>query len=345
MGRVAHHPPVAVVTDVGNPRLRVRFVLATARWADLPGNLGHRVVEPRRMPRGAPREGFSCRVVTIISRCPHSAFRTPRGCSPTSLRGQCLLRHNPGFGASLVYARAGTIIGMRVLGVNAYIKGWIGVELDRSTFVAAHIADRLTTLLSAVHDIQAVGIDMPLGLVETGRRQADLDARVFVGPRRNSVFLMPPRAVWKQKDVWYDDSGEQANQRCRQLTRYEQPTEYGLSRQTWGLRVKLREANECHATKKYPLHEVHPEVSFTAMNGQPLEHSKISWTGHITRRALLAEHGIHLPDQLGDAGKAGFDDVLDAAAAAWSAHRIATGHAGRLPTEPSPGQEDISIQY
>jgi predicted RNase H-like nuclease len=39
------------------------------------------------------------------------------------------------------------------------------------------------------------------------------------------------------------------------------------------------------------------------------------------------------------------DDVLDAAAAAWSAHRIATGHAGRLPTEPLAGQEHISIQY
>ena len=92
----------------------------------------------------------------------------------------------------------------------------------------------------------------------------------------------------------------------------------------WGLHVKLREANECLATKNYPLHEVHPEVSFAAMNGQPLEHSKISWAGCIARRELLAEHGIHLPDQLGDAGKARLDDVLDAAAAAWSAHRIAT---------------------
>ena len=71
-----------------------------------------------------------------------------------------------------MYARAGTIIGMRVLGIDAYPKGWIGIELDCGTFVAAHIGDRLTTLLSAVHDIQAVGIDMPLGLVETGRRRS-----------------------------------------------------------------------------------------------------------------------------------------------------------------------------
>jgi predicted RNase H-like nuclease len=257
------------------------------------------------------------------------------------------------FGAIPGYARAGTIIGMRVLGVDAYkkgskgSKGWIGVELDRGAFVRAHIADRLTELLSAVNDIQAAGIDMPLGLVKTGRRQADLDAHAFVGPLCSAVFLMPPRAVWKREDnTWYDDSWEQANQRCRELTRGElSPDGYGLSRQTWGLHVKLREANEYLATDKYPLHEVHPEVSFAAMNGKPLTHRKVSWTGHITRRALLAKHGIHLPDELDDAGNARLDDVLDAAAAAWSAHRIATGHASRLPTEPSSGPGLISIQY
>jgi predicted RNase H-like nuclease len=260
---------------------------------------------------------------------------------PAPLAGSAQVRReHPRFGAIPEYVRAGTMIGMRVLGVDAYAKGWIGVELNGGTFVGAYIKDCLTTLLSAVNDLQAVGIDMPLGLAETGRRQADLDARVFVGPRWHSVFLMEPRAVWKQEDIWYDDSWEQANQRCKQLFGH------GLPRQTWGLRVKLREANECLATGKYPLHEVHPEVSFAAMNGhQPLKHSKISWTGHITRRALLAEHGIELPDQLGKAGKARLDDVLDAAAAAWSAHRIATGHASRLPTEPSSGQELISIQY
>jgi predicted RNase H-like nuclease len=231
---------------------------------------------------------------------------------------------------------------MRVLGVDACTTGWISIELHRGAFVAASIADRLTTLLSKVNDIQgihAVGIDMPLGLVETGWRQADLAARAFVGARRNSVFLVPPRAVWKQEGTWHEDSWEQANQRCRQLTGH------GLARQTWGLRDKLREANQCLATGQYPLHEVHPEVSFTATNGQPLRHRKTSWTGHMTRRALLARHGIQLPDQLGDAGNAGLDDVLDAAAAAWSAHRIATGHASRLPTTPSPGQGHISIQY
>ncbi len=230
---------------------------------------------------------------------------------------------------------------MRVIGVDACATGWVSIELCWGAFAAAHIADCLTTLLSAVddvHDVHAVGIDMPLGLVETGWRQADLAAQSFVGARRSSVFRVPPRAVWKD-NIWHEDSWEQANQRCRQLT------SYGVSRQTWALRGKLREAHQLLVTGQHPLHEVHPEVSFAAMNGRPLVHRKISWAGHMTRRALLAGHGIHLPDQLGDVGNAAPDDVLDAAAAAWSAHRIATGHAGRLPTEASPGQEHISIQY
>jgi predicted RNase H-like nuclease len=230
---------------------------------------------------------------------------------------------------------------MRVLGVDACTLGWVAIELCGGGFAAAHVANRLTRLLSVVDDIRnlhTVGIDMPLGLVETGWREADLAAQNFVGARRRSVFPVPPRAVWKQ-DAWHEDSWEQANQRCRQITGH------GLSRQTWGLRDKLAEANQCLATGQYSLHEVHPEVSFAAMNGRPLAHRKSSWTGQMVRRMLLARHGIHLPDQLGAAGNAGPDDILDAAAAAWSAHRIATGHASRLPPEASPGQEHICIQY
>jgi predicted RNase H-like nuclease len=230
---------------------------------------------------------------------------------------------------------------MRVLGIDACAKGWVSIELRWGVFAAAYIAECLTILLSTVEDIQdvqAVGIDMPLGLVDAGWRQADLAAQAFVGARRASVFRVPPRAVWRAEH-WHEDSWEQANHRCRQLT------SHGLARQTWGLRDKLREANQCQASGQYPLHEVHPEVSFAAMNGQPLAHRKTSWTGQMTRRALLARHGIHLPNHLGDAGDAGPDDVLDAAAAAWSAQRIATGHASRLPTQAPPGQEHISIQY
>jgi len=91
-----------------------------------------------------------------------------------------------------------------------------------------------------------VGIDMPLGLLESGWREADRAARGLLGPRRSSVFAIPPRAVWAQA------SYQAANQRCRELTGQ------GLAIQAWGLRAKLLEANQYRVTCGQPLYEVHP---------------------------------------------------------------------------------------
>jgi len=90
-----------------------------------------------------------------------------------------------------------------------------------------------------------VAVDIPIGLPDTGRRRADVQARQAVGGRRSAVFLTPVRA------------------------------------------------------------------------------------------ALLAAAGITLTADLGPAGRvAGVDDVLDAAAAAWTARRVAAGHAVSLPSPP-----------
>ena len=62
------------------------------------------------------------------------------------------------------------------------------------------------------------------------------------------------------------------------------------------------------------------------MKGEHLDYSKKTWNGQMERRALLAAQGIELPDQLDElAGKAPVDDLLDAAAAAWTAWRCVRG--------------------
>lgn len=68
--------------------------------------------------------------------------------------------------------------------------------------------------------------------------------------------------------------------------------------------------------------EIHPEVSFTALCGEPLE-SKKTPAGIARRRVLLADAGISL--QTTD------HNTLDAAVAAWSADRYARGDALPLP--------------
>ena len=80
--------------------------------------------------------------------------------------------------------------------------------------------------------------------------------------------------------------------------------------------------------------EVHPEVSFAMLLGQPATSPKKTWTGMRERLQALRGAGIDL-DEIGEAGRhAGVDDVLDAAAAAWSAARLVVGNGKSFPSPP-----------
>ena len=67
--------------------------------------------------------------------------------------------------------------------------------------------------------------------------------------------------------------------------------------------------------------------------GRPLGYRKKSAGGALERIELLRDHRIEVAE-LGPAASVPLDDVLDAAAAAWSAHRIAVGTAQTLPDPP-----------
>jgi predicted RNase H-like nuclease len=242
---------------------------------------------------------------------------------------------------------------MRVIGVDACRRGWVAVSLEVSRLphraprlVAVRMDGSLAGVLDQERDCaQVVGIDMPLGLLESGWREADRVARGLLGPRRSSVFAIPPRAVWVQT------SYQAANQLCRELTGQ------GFSVQAWGLRAKLLEANRYREAGERPMYEVHPELAFGAMAGAPLDYSKHTAAGRELRRELLAQAGIVLPASssghvprtrvAGCYGAAPVTDTLDAAAVAWSAGRIATGQAVILPDRPqldSQGRQ-ITIRY
>lgn len=209
---------------------------------------------------------------------------------------------------------------MDVLGVDACGKqGWVGVRLADGAYAGTLVEVRLEALIARAGRVQVVAVDMPLGLVERGWRAADLAARELLGPRRSSVFLVAPRPAWEEPDY------AAAAERCRELTGG------GLSRQAWALAPKLKEARVCRLADER-VHEVHPEVSFRALaGGVPVPYAKKTWRGQNLRRSLLARAGLGLPDELGEADRVPADDVLDAAVAAWSAHRIALGIAGRIP--------------
>jgi predicted RNase H-like nuclease len=230
---------------------------------------------------------------------------------------------------------------MRVAGVDACRRGWVAVSLAAVSLAAGgpavtvRVGPSLGALLAPDLDpagTTVVGIDMPLGLLETGWREADRAARLLLGPRRSSVFAIPPRAVWAETSYLA------ANQRCRELTGQ------GLSAQAWGLRAKLLEANQYRQTCGHPLYEVHPELAFGAMAGAPLAASKHTAPGRDERRRLLAQADLEIPP--GTAATL-IGDVLDAAVVAWSARRIAAGQAVTVPAIPQHDDQgaEIAIRF
>jgi predicted RNase H-like nuclease len=227
---------------------------------------------------------------------------------------------------------------VRAAGVDACRGGWVAVVLDDGRLAAVCARGTLAEIVAACPGAPVIGVDMPLGLVPRGWRQADELAAARLGALRSRVFRVPPGPAWEAA------THSQAVRLCRDLT--DPPA--GFSVQAWALKAKLGQANELRARMPGRLFEVHPELSFAALNaGTPVTASKKTWNGQMTRRALLAAAGICLPADLAEAGSVPADDILDAAAAAWTAVRIARGQASSVPDPPQPGEagRPIAIWY
>jgi predicted RNase H-like nuclease len=209
---------------------------------------------------------------------------------------------------------------VRVAGVDGTRGGWVAIVLDDGRFVGDQLIRYVEASFEELADAEIVAVDIPIGF---GPRQADAAARRFLTGASSTVFTTPSREV------------------------LEQPfgPALGVSAQAHALGRRILHVTRL-ARSDPRFHEVHPEVSFRAMNGgRPLRHRKKSAGGVLERLELLRRHGIDL-NELGASGFAPVDDVLDAAAAAWSAHRIAVGTAATLPDPPElvDGQR-VAIWY
>ena len=206
--------------------------------------------------------------------------------------------------------------------------GWVGVRWDGTT-PACLFAPTLDGLVAGAGDVAVVAVDMPIALVEHGTRAAEDEARRLLGPRRSSIFQSPCLGALDFADADYAGANAWSKATVGR----------GLSKQAWFLVPKIREVRALAATSHVPVREAMPELSFAAMQGGvPLAHAKVTWTGQSRRRRLLADHGIVLPDDPGPAGRAAPDDLLDAAAVAWTARRIADGEARRAPADGDPAE-------
>jgi predicted RNase H-like nuclease len=109
----------------------------------------------------------------------------------------------------------------------------------------------------------------------------------------------------------------------------------GVSQQAFALAKRILEVDRWAPGAHCAVIEVNPEVCFATMAGRPLSHPKSTWAGGEERRQLLAGVGMGVVGDIGLAGEvAGVDDVLDAAAAAWTAGRYTEGRARAYPNPP-----------
>jgi predicted RNase H-like nuclease len=90
--------------------------------------------------------------------------------------------------------------------------------------------------------------------------------------------------------------------------------------------------------------EVHPEVCLWALNQhRPMAHNKKTQEGIAERIALLRRVFPEIETHLANRpARVGADDLLDAAAAAWSALRLHNAEALPVCT-PERGAKDLSV--
>lgn len=232
---------------------------------------------------------------------------------------------------------------MRVVGIDGCKESWMAVELEHGQFKAARLVGTLEQAIRAFPDAAVYGVDIPIGYPVVGPRLADLTARAVLGPRGRSIFdAVPPMLLALD--------GYEAVQAAVAKARSRGVEMACPSRQSWSLKKKMLEANRA-ATADRRLYEVHPEVSFWEMRGQkPVLESKRTWAGFWIRRRLLAREGILIPDAIENGELAGIDDVLDAAACAWTANRISRkSAAGHFPPagqeQPDENGRPVAIWY
>jgi predicted RNase H-like nuclease len=179
---------------------------------------------------------------------------------------------------------------VRVAGLDGTKGGWVAVVLDDGVFAGDHLIQPAESTLDELADAEVLAIDVPIGF---GPRQADVAARGFLSGAASTVFITP----------------------TRELLEMPFGPGLGISAQAHALGPRILHVTRL-AESDPRLYEVHPEVSFRAMNGgRPLRYRK-RWAGGVVERLeLLRRHGIALT-QLSESASVPVDDVLDAAAAA-----------------------------
>ena len=219
---------------------------------------------------------------------------------------------------------------MSIVGIDGCKGGWLAVVQRQGTEIPlVQVFGTFGEILSVFPDLEAVAVDMPIGLLDDGApgRGCDREAKGLLGRRHPSVFPVPARRVMDAPNYM------EANALSKKL--YSK----GVMRQAFGIGCRIREVEQVvHKYGQELVLEIHPEVCFWAMVGAPARHSKHSREGLQERRALLVAHfgeeAVTTCESSLGSVRAKLDDLYDAMAALWSAERIVNGTAITIPENP-----------
>ena len=215
---------------------------------------------------------------------------------------------------------------MILRGVDGCPKGWLAVTLDlRTGRLVPQVFTDAESLLRDASEMLTT-IDIPIGLPRGGRRAVDAEARRLLGPRASSVFPAPARATLTAES--YGAACEASEADCGKR----------LSKQSYAILPKIRDVDTMlrqDPRRSERVLEVHPEVCFYFWAGRrPMSHPKLSGFGFAERLELVRTVFGRAAEEIREAiprASAGDDDILDALAALWTAQRIHSGTAVRLP--------------
>ena len=217
-----------------------------------------------------------------------------------------------------------------VLGADGCPGGWVGALLTGDAITVV-VGESVATLVATAVGVSVVGIDMPTGLPDAGAQRAaeSLARRRLPVGRKSSVFPTPMRAACEA--ATWAEANALNKAACGR----------GLSHQGFGLTRKILELDTY--VRSGPLVrvvEVHPEVSFAAIDASCVLASKKTASGRAARVAALERAGLALPPVVRGRGYA-VDDLLDACAVAWTARRVSRAEANCLPDPPEVFSDGI----
>jgi predicted RNase H-like nuclease len=166
-------------------------------------------------------------------------------------------------------------------------------------------------------------------------------AKLRLVGKKSSVFSAPHPAIRHERDF------------LNALDISQKLIGKGISMQLLGILPKIAEVNDrLVPADQERIFEVHPEVSFAALNGnKPVMSKKGEEVGYTERLVLLGKEAVfnNLPERkvaskVVPGMKVNADDTLDAIIAAWSAERFANRLAVQIPSEPEFGFRGLAAQ-